>query len=207
MNGAQLESVPTSAYCGAVATLATMHDKSALIGPATSGALGMTVQTSHVDIDRSGTSTDDVTRPDNASDTAAAKPRLGMPATGTQLGLASEPTFGPSPAIRDRAAVSPDGYAHIETDLRAIHCPARRPVIASAAQRLAARLALCCPTCATPGWGIDRVVGGVPYRHCERTVLIPSADVHGCSACRTELVEPPSGSTFADPGPSEWCNP
>jgi len=261
-----------------------------LIAPAMTKALGMTVETSHVDTDRMGTFIGDVARPGNAWDTAVAKARLGMAATGSRLGLASEGTFGPSPAlpfitaatelvvfvdddraivvgeavidytvvsvaadvrpgdviddllvrarfgehclivrptipslnpifkgihdrrvldraIRDCAAASPDGHAHIETDLRAHHCPTRRPVIAAAAQRLAARLAVCCPTCATPGWGIVRVERGVPCRHCQRMVLIPSADVHGCPACRTERTEPRPGSTFADPGECEWCNP
>lgn len=290
MSGAQPESAPASAYLGAVATLATMHDKSPLIGPAMSAAVGMTVQTSHVDTDQLGTFTGDIARPGNAWDTALAKARLGMTATGSKLGIASEGTFAPSPslpfviaatelvlfvddergivvgeavtdctvatvvadvrpgdvidellvrarfgehglivsptipsqnfiykgihdrhvldrAIRECAAPSPDGHAHFETDLRAHHCPTRRPVIAAAAQRLAARLTVCCPTCATPGWGIVRVERGLPCRHCRRTVLVPSADVHGCPACPCERTEPRTGTEFADPVRCEWCNP
>ncbi len=87
-------------------------------------------------------------------------------------------------AIRTCAALSSDGHAHLETDLRAHHCPSRRPIIAAAAYRLAERLATRCPTCATPGWGIVRVELGVPCQLCGRPVQVPNADVYGCAACR-----------------------
>ena len=110
-------------------------------------------------------------------------------------------------AIRTCAAVSTDGRAHVETDLRAHHCPSRRPIIAAAAHRLAQRLAACCPTCATPGWGIVRVELGVPCQHCRRPVQLPNADVFGCAACTFEQTVSRPESNGADPGRCEWCNP
>ena len=110
-------------------------------------------------------------------------------------------------AIRACAAVSPDGRAHIETDLRAHHCPSRRPIIAAAAHRLAERLAALCPMCATPGWGVVRVELGVPCQHCRRPVQLPSADVFGCAACTFEQTLTRPESRGADPGRCSWCNP
>ena len=110
-------------------------------------------------------------------------------------------------AIRACAAVSPDGRAHIETDLRAHHCPSRRPTIAAAAHRLAQRLAALCPMCATPGWGVVRVELGVPCQHCRRPVQLPSADVFGCAACTFEQTLTRPESRGADPGRCSWCNP
>ena len=62
--------------------MATMHDQLAVIAPAMTEALGMTVETSHVDTDRLDTFTGDVARRGNAWDTAVVAARLGMAATG-----------------------------------------------------------------------------------------------------------------------------
>lgn len=113
----------------------------------------------------------------------------------------------PDQAIRDCASSSPHGLARVETDLRAHDCPTRRPVIAAAAQRLAARLATDCPACTCTGWGIVRVEHDLACRHCGCTVLVPRADVFGCAACATESTEPRPGATPADPRECEWCNP
>ena len=110
-------------------------------------------------------------------------------------------------AIRRCAAASPDRRAHLETDLRAHHCPSRRPIIAAAAVRLAHRLATRCPTCATPGWGIVRIELGLPCRLCGRVVQVPYADVYGCAACTSERTLGRPGSDGADPGRCQWCNP
>lgn len=277
-------------YHGRTAVLATMHDKLPLIAPAMLAAIGLDVHDVPVDTDQLGTFTGDVARPGTLWATAVAKARLGMDASRTRLGLASEGSIGPPPglafviaavelvvlvddelgiiigetatgydivtiatdlapgdetdavlqrgrfpehgmivrpalgplmplhkgihdrtildrAIRGCAAASPDSRAHLETDLRAHHCPSRRPIIAAAAHRLAARLATCCPTCATPGWGIVRVELGVPCQHCGRVVPVPNADIYGCAACNDEHTVSRPESNGADPGRCEWCNP
>jgi len=109
-------------------------------------------------------------------------------------------------AIRECASVSSDQRAHVETDLRAHQCPTRRPVIARAAHRLAARLAACCPDCNTPGWGITQLEFGVPCGYCGRSVHLPRADVLGCAACSATRTVPRE-QTFADPARCDWCNP
>ena len=110
-------------------------------------------------------------------------------------------------AIRECALASADRRARVETDLRAHHCPTRRPVIQRAASRLAARLAARCPSCATPGWGVVRVELGVPCGHCGYPVPIPNADVSGCVACTTEHAKDRTYLAYADPGQCEQCNP
>ena len=109
-------------------------------------------------------------------------------------------------AIHECAAASSNARARVETDLRAHQCPTRRPIIARAAERLAARLATLCPACNSPGWGILRLEFGVPCEHCGRCVPIARADVWGCASCpATRVVE--RAQTVADPGRCEWCNP
>lgn len=284
-------SLPTRhPYRGWRAVLATMHEKLPLIAPAMHRGVGLDVYDVAVDTDQLGTFTGDVARTGTPWDTAIAKARLGMNATGSRLGLASEGSIGPSPsvpfliadvelvvvvddelgiiigetatqydivtiaaditpgdnietllqrggfpehgltvkpaggqstplhkgihdhAVLDRligecATVSSDGRAHLETDLRAHHCPSRRPIIAAAACRLAERLAACCPTCTTPGWGIVGVELGVPCEHCGLLVQVPNADIYACASCDHEQRVPRTEPTMADPSWCEWCNP
>ncbi len=109
-------------------------------------------------------------------------------------------------AIRECAAASLNGRARVETDLRAHQCPTRRPIIARAAERLAMRLASCCPECNAPGWGTVRFEYGLPCGHCDREVSIARADVFGCATCpATRTVQ--CGPVVADPGCCDWCNP
>ena len=109
-------------------------------------------------------------------------------------------------AIRECATASSNARAWVETDLRAHQCPTRRPIIARAAERLAARLASCCPECNTPGWGIVRLEFGLPCGHCGRDVPIARADVWGCAMCpATRIVD--RAQAVADPARCEWCNP
>jgi len=277
-------------YAGRAAVLATKHDKLPLVAPPLA-AVGLEVVAVAVDTDRLGTFTGEIPRPGSARDTAIAKARLAMAATGIPLGLASEGSIGPHPATPlltvdvelvvlvddDRdiivwaaatgtdtmaatqvvapgqdptglvgrfdlphhavivrpnqgppapvfkglrhpadidaavaacAAASPDQRARLETDLRAHHCPSRRPVIRLAAERLATRLAARCPTCASPGWGPIDIVTGVPCDWCATPVDDVRAEVDGCPACghRAERATVGPDAT-ADPGRCPRCNP
>jgi hypothetical protein len=269
--------------------LATKHDKLPLIGPAMYAQVRLTVDAVDLDTDVLGTFTGDIARTGSPWETAVAKARLGMAATGCSIGIASEGSIGPDPTVpfvvsavelvvfvddelgivvadtergfdivavgadvapgddvgdllrrgefpdhalsvrpsagggvpaftgvRNRndlersiqvcAAVSSDGLARIETDLRAHCCPSRRPIIERAAGRLAARLAACCPECATPGWGVVGVELGVDCNWCGSEVALPRADVSGCVSCSaTRIVA--RERTGADPRYCDWCNP
>jgi len=109
-------------------------------------------------------------------------------------------------AVGECAAAASNQRARVETDLRAHQCPTRRPIIARAAERLAVRLAACCPECTTPGWGAIRVEFGLPCEHCRRRVPVPRADVFGCARCPA-TVTVDREQTVADPARCEWCNP
>ena len=109
-------------------------------------------------------------------------------------------------AVATCAQASPDGRARVETDLRAHVCPSRRPVIERAAVALGHRLARCCPTCRTPGWGRIGLEIGLPCDWCGREVGIVRAQVLGCAACPTREIEA-AGPVRADPGRCTNCNP
>jgi len=73
--------------------LATRHGKEAVIAPAL-GALDIAVEVAPVDTDAFGTFTGEVRRPGDMLETAIAKARAGMAASGLDLGLASEGAYG-----------------------------------------------------------------------------------------------------------------
>ena len=87
-------------YAGRSAALATMHRKEEVIAPALFSEVGLNVvPTIGVDTDRLGTFTGGVRRDCTMLEVAVRKARLGMSATGLPLGIASEGSFGPHPAI------------------------------------------------------------------------------------------------------------
>lgn len=90
---------PGHPYTGRVAVLATRHDKLPLIAPPLTRAVGLRVEAVAVDTDTLGTFTGDIPRPGPPLDTAIAKARLGMSAAGQALGIASEGSTGPDPAL------------------------------------------------------------------------------------------------------------
>lgn len=111
-------------------------------------------------------------------------------------------------AVVKCATASVDGLARIETDLRAHVCPSRRVVIATAAERLANRVAARCPSCGAPGWGQVNVVLGIPCRECGTEVAQPRAMIDGCLACDHRINRPLIlPETQADPKECPYCNP
>ena len=87
-------------YAGRRAALATMHGKERAVAPAMAEALGLVVEpTAGLDTDRLGTFSGEVPRPGTMLETALAKARLGLAASGLDLALASEGSFGPHPVV------------------------------------------------------------------------------------------------------------
>lgn len=87
-----------SLYAGRTAALTTMHRKEAALSePLWAGAGLHLVAVTHLDTDLLGTFTGEQARSGTMLETAVAKARLGMAATGLTLGLASEGSFGPHP--------------------------------------------------------------------------------------------------------------
>jgi hypothetical protein len=79
--------------------LATKHGKLPLIAPPLDRAVGLKVEAVTVDTDALGTFTGDIPRRGSPLDVAIAKARLGMSAAGCTLGVASEGSIGPDPAM------------------------------------------------------------------------------------------------------------
>ncbi|WP_337268086.1 DUF6671 family protein [Oryzifoliimicrobium ureilyticus] len=89
---------PTSVYAGRHAVLATMHGKESVIAPVMLEKLGLIVSIAPgIDTDTFGTFTGEIPRAGTIREAAIRKARLGMDATGLQIGLASEGSYGPHP--------------------------------------------------------------------------------------------------------------
>jgi len=87
-------------YAGRSAVLVTMHGKERAVAPAFAQALGLGVVVSAgVDTDALGTFSGETARRGTVRETAVAKARLGIEATGLRLAIASEGSFGPHPQI------------------------------------------------------------------------------------------------------------
>jgi hypothetical protein len=87
-------------YAGRQAALATMHGKEKAIAGPLLETLGLSlVIPPAVDTDLLGTFTGEVPRPGRIEETAIAKARMGMQATGLRIGIASEGSYGPHPQI------------------------------------------------------------------------------------------------------------
>ena len=92
-------------YAGRSAVLATMHHKEQAVAPAFAQALGLNVVvTTDLDTDALGTFSGETPRRGTMLETALAKARLGMRASGLPLAIASEGSFGPHPEIPFLAA-------------------------------------------------------------------------------------------------------
>jgi hypothetical protein len=79
--------------------MATKHHKTALVQPSLANIVGLDVIEVPVDTDTLGTFSGEIERIASPLDTAIAKARLGMRASGHQIGIASEGAIGPSPEV------------------------------------------------------------------------------------------------------------
>jgi hypothetical protein len=87
-------------YAGRQAALATMHGKEQAIAGPLLERLGLSLLVPpEVDTDVLGTFTGEVPRPGRIEETAIAKARMGMQASGLRIGIASEGSYGPHPQI------------------------------------------------------------------------------------------------------------
>ncbi len=91
---------PRIPYAGRRVSLATCHGKERVLARPFRSALGLTViVSSGFDTDRLGTFSGERPRPADAPETCRRKAEAGMAHTGLDLGLASEGSFGPHPAL------------------------------------------------------------------------------------------------------------
>lgn len=110
-------------------------------------------------------------------------------------------------AIEKCAAVSPDGLAVVESDLRAMYSPSRQRNIEKAAQALARRVSQLCPDCRVPGWGRIGYEKGVKCTECGFINLeAVRQEILGCVSCEYHEL----GTIIAtelDPARCQFCNP
>lgn len=91
---------PDPLFAGRIAALGTMHGKASVVGPLLVEALGLRVEVpAGLDTDRLGTFSGEVPRAGSQLEAARAKAELAMALTGADIGLGSEGSFGPHPAV------------------------------------------------------------------------------------------------------------
>jgi len=91
--------VPDFPYGGGVIALTTRHGKERALALPFRQGLGAELHLCPADTDALGTFSGEIPRISDAAATCQAKALLGMEATGLALGLASEASFGPHPAV------------------------------------------------------------------------------------------------------------
>jgi hypothetical protein len=110
-------------------------------------------------------------------------------------------------AVQEAADASDDGLAFVQTDMRAHLNPTRMEMLATLAERFAARLARPCPACGAPGWGPVRPGPPLPCQWCGGETLARGGPVHGCAACGHEAHDTAGAIAGADPKHCPLCNP
>lgn len=88
-----------SPYAGRRVCLTTLHGKERVLARPFFHGLGAQLVVVPCDTDQLGTFSGEVERRDDARTTCERKARLGLEASGLSLGLASEASFGPHPAV------------------------------------------------------------------------------------------------------------
>lgn len=98
------------------------------------------------------------------------------------------------------------GKAYVETDMRAMHNPARQQVITKAALQLVARLESTCPVCNYPGFGVISEVKGLPCALCRTPTQSLLKTIVGCIRCGHRQELNPE-KKFETPQYCDVCNP
>ncbi|MBS0628884.1 MAG: hypothetical protein JSS30_01510 [Verrucomicrobia bacterium] len=108
--------------------------------------------------------------------------------------------------FKDCQKESDDGKVWVETDMRAHMNPTRMKVIEELAEEMSARLALACPCCHTPGWGVVKKSRGLECNLCGLPTELVQSEIYGC--CKCDYKENiPLNRELADPHYCPFCNP
>ncbi len=114
-------------YDGRTIALATMHGKAEALAPAFAMLGAFLAIPEGVDTDALGTFSGEIPRLQSPLETAIAKARMAMAATGLPLGLATEGSFGPDPLIgfvsihRELAVLVDDLHGQVVCEWRNSH--------------------------------------------------------------------------------------
>ncbi len=103
---------------------------------------------------------------------------------------------------------SPDGKAHIETDMRALYNPTRMKNIAKATHDLIRNISHLCPKCSCPGFELIKRKKGLRCACCNLPTELTLALIYQCRKCDfTEETLFPDGLEKSDPSHCIYCNP
>ncbi|WP_253253651.1 DUF6671 family protein [Acidithiobacillus marinus] len=99
-----------------------------------------------------------------------------------------------------------NGFAFLETDVRAHMNPMRMEIIALATKDLARKLRTLCPVCNSPGFQVVEYIPGLPCADCGAPTREIKADIYRCAKCSHQVIaEHPE--KIAPAGRCDWCNP
>lgn len=104
------------------------------------------------------------------------------------------------------AVANAEGFAWVESDMRAHMNPTRMRSISRAAEDLARKIACRCPQCGLYGFARDRMIGRLPCEECGGPTVRSRAEILTCRRCGYEeerRLGPLVASAFFCPG----CNP
>lgn len=100
------------------------------------------------------------------------------------------------------------GFAYVETDMRAMNNPSRMKVIEKAGLKLIDKLFKSCPSCNTIGYDVTRFEGGLPCSWCGLPTNSIMYSISSCLNCNfTEKNIFPNGKKNEDPQYCSFCNP
>jgi len=134
------------------------------------------------------------------------RPNVGGTEAALAKGIVDLPAL--QSAIAAAAALSDDGSARVDTDMRAHLNPTRMKSLIALATRLSDRLSRLCPSCAAPGWGRIKVIQGLPCEMCDTATEWVLSEVFGCAACTHQEERPRAdGLTHTGPANCPACNP
>lgn len=103
---------------------------------------------------------------------------------------------------------TPNGKAHIETDMRALYNPTRKKNIEKATYDLVNKINHLCPGCGWPGFELIERKKGLPCGHCNLPTEATRSVIYHCKGCsfNQETIFP-EGFEKADPAQCFYCNP
>ena len=96
----------------------------------------------------------------------------------------------------------------VETDMRAMNNPTRLAVIERAAKDLVNKINSRCPHCNVPGFGITKIIKGLPCSLCKTPTKSTLSQIYVCLHCAyTTEKKYPEHKTMEDPQYCDLCNP
>jgi hypothetical protein len=107
-------------------------------------------------------------------------------------------------AIAAASALSEEGRALVQTDMRAHLNPTRMKTIDFLARALALRAARLCPKCRTPGFGAIDALRGLACEDCGAPTRRIRAELHGCRKCRFQRVRRERSPSMR--AAAMWCD-